>query len=122
MKISKACAIFLNIRSKDYSLEEKGAAIKMVCDMPTHNGISKDRMLDVIRWFVDLLYVTGVKTEHSNGDRIRAMSDGELAALLSDDNRACPPQHRRCLEYVDSCSGCWLEWIQQPAEVAECSK
>ena len=52
----------------------------------------------------------------TNADRIRAMSDEELAELLADDDRACPPKHRNCRKYIDRCDGCWLEWLQQPAE------
>ena len=54
----------------------------------------------------------------TNADRIRAMSDEELTALFADDERACPPSHRHCSKYVNKCDGCWLEWLQQPAEVS----
>lgn len=54
----------------------------------------------------------------TNADRIRTMSDEELADLLADDDRACPPVHGRCHSYVDSCIGCWREWLQKPAEDA----
>ena len=53
----------------------------------------------------------------TNADRIRAMTDDELAELLADDDRACPPKHPNCKKYVNSCKGCFLEWLQQPAEV-----
>lgn len=53
----------------------------------------------------------------TNADRIRAMSDVELAVFLSDDDRACPPKHPNCHKYVNNCAGCYLEWLQQPAEV-----
>ena len=54
------------------------------------------------------------KYRHSLVDRIRAMSDEELAELLSDDERACPPRHRNCRKHITECGGCWLEWLKQP--------
>ena len=50
----------------------------------------------------------------TNADLIRAMSDEELAELLSDDERACPPRHRNCRKHITECGGCWLEWLKQP--------
>ena len=55
----------------------------------------------------------------TNADRIRAMSDEELAVFLADDDRACPRKHHNCRKYIDKCDGCWFEWLQQPAEVQE---
>lgn len=52
----------------------------------------------------------------TNADRIRAMSDVELAVFLSDDDRVCPPKHPNCHKYVNNCAGCYLEWLQQPAD------
>lgn len=58
-----------------------------------------------------------IKTrQKTNADRIRAMSDEELAVLFADDERACPPKHPHCSKYVDKCNGCWLEWLRQPAK------
>lgn len=53
----------------------------------------------------------------TNADRIRSMTDEELAVFLSDDDRCCPPKHPNCKKYVNDCSGCFLEWLKQPAEV-----
>lgn len=117
MRLAKACAIFMNIGSKDYSIEEKGAAIQMVCDMPTHNGITKDRMLDVIRWLLNLLFVTGVKAEHSNADRIRAMSDGELEKFINHFNICDLRSNDECkMSYCACCEVCVMDWLKQPAE------
>lgn len=46
-----ASRIFLNITSDQYSDAEKGGAIMQVCQMPSHNGISKKAMLRVI-WYL----------------------------------------------------------------------
>lgn len=50
MNIGKANAIFENIESDRYTEEEKLIAIKMVLNMPTHNGIKKDTILNAFRW------------------------------------------------------------------------
>ena len=50
MNTGMACAIFMSINSPRYTEEEKHEAICVVCDMATHNGISKAAMLDVIRF------------------------------------------------------------------------
>lgn len=43
MNIGKAQAVFEQIRSDKYSETEKLQAIWAVLDMPTHNGITKDK-------------------------------------------------------------------------------
>lgn len=47
----------------------------------------------------------------TNADRIRAMSDEELALQFGAN---CPKENRRACDRV--CSKCWLEWLRQPAE------
>ena len=49
----------------------------------------------------------------TNADRIRRMSDEELAKMLND---GCPPgrSYIRCGR--DNCIDCWLGWLRQPAE------
>ena len=53
---------------------------------------------------------SGEKTK-TNADRIRAMTDDELAEFIS--ARGCADHTRDCRE---SCKDCTLEWLQQPAE------
>lgn len=49
----------------------------------------------------------------TNADRIRAMSDEELAKWLTP--KGCPTEATgRCFRV--SCKDCWKEWLQQPAE------
>lgn len=55
----------------------------------------------------------------TNADRIRAMTDAELAQFLSVETWGLPP----CTQLIDSetcvqpdCTGCWLEWLRQGAE------
>ena len=56
MNIGTACAIFLQINSGKYTDEEKGTAIHEVLKMPTHNGITKDAMLEVIGYLLNLAF------------------------------------------------------------------
>ena len=48
---------------------------------------------------------------NTNADRIRAMSDEELAEFIS--NCGCPDHARSC---KNSCEKCTLEWLKQPVE------
>lgn len=52
--------------------------------------------------------------EKTNADRIRAMSDEELAKILGD-KCICPPIGE-CAKVSGDCEKCWFEWLQQPAE------
>lgn len=66
MNIGKECAIFMNIESDKYTDVEKGEAILHVIKMPTHNGITKDCILKVVKW---LLYMAfDVQEEGRNED------------------------------------------------------
>ena len=51
MGIGEAWVIFNNIDSDRYTLEEKGLAIKMILDMPTHNGVTKAMFMKALKWF-----------------------------------------------------------------------
>lgn len=54
----------------------------------------------------------------TNGDRIRSMSDEELAKLfwIRADCRTCPNKADHCL---DDCRGAWLDWLKQEANEKE---
>ena len=52
--------------------------------------------------------------EPTNADRIRAMSDEELASILGD--KCICPDTGNCTRHYGDCIACWLEWLQQPAE------
>lgn len=56
MTIGTAVGIFQNIDREDIHDEEKGTAILNVLDMPTHNGITKECMLRVIRYLLHLAF------------------------------------------------------------------
>lgn len=53
---------------------------------------------------------SGRKTE-TNADRIRAMSDEELAVVIM-----CPHEIDPALCAGKSCISCCLDWLQQPVE------
>lgn len=48
----------------------------------------------------------------TNGDRIRAMTDEELAGLCQE--WTCPPHSRE--EHYDDCTSCWLSWLRSPVK------
>ena len=63
-----------------------------------------------------------VRSVHiTNGDRIRAMSDEELAVLIGDniDCAVCREMHDSdyCPKpYPGTCYDCWLDWLRQEAK------
>ena len=50
----------------------------------------------------------------TNADRIRAMSDEELAKIIEHE-LGCPVTGD-CEKMSRDCKACWLDWLQQPAE------
>lgn len=54
----------------------------------------------------------------TNADRIRAMSDEELAVMLND--AVCPiVQSDEACEFFGNCVNCWLHWLKQPVKDGE---
>jgi len=51
-----AVAIFKNLFDSRYSIAEKGAAIRTVIDMETHNSITKCQMLVAMNWMWEQLF------------------------------------------------------------------
>lgn len=57
----------------------------------------------------------------TNADRIRSMSDEELAEWMCQmqarDGELCPPKHgyKLCLT-ENGCKPCWLEWLKKEAQ------
>lgn len=56
MTIGRAILIFSDIKNPGFLEKEKALAIYKVLGMPTHNGVTKDKMLEVIRWLWDQRY------------------------------------------------------------------
>ena len=55
------------------------------------------------------------RTGFTNGDRIRAMTDEELAKVLSG-TVLCVPEGRCHRNPKASCYECWTNWLKQPVE------
>ena len=51
----------------------------------------------------------------SNADRIRSMSDEELAKQFSHTS-ICEQKYPKCMIAGEECAECLLEWLKQPAE------
>lgn len=54
------------------------------------------------------------------GDKVRAMSDEELAVLCEDGcppNHECPPSEEEEIGLRSCCQKCWLDWLKE--EVSE---
>lgn len=53
--------------------------------------------------------------QKTNADRIRAMTDEDLADLFR--YRGCPPDRLtgKCVK-VGVCEACWVDWLKQPVE------
>ena len=110
MNIGKACAVFEQINSDKYTDQEKLYAIKQVIDMPAHNGITKEKIIDAFRWFYDWVAEEDAKKQ-TNADRIRSMTDDELADFIE-----------RFGTFNQPCSiskGKTLEWLQSEVEVTK---
>lgn len=54
----------------------------------------------------------------SNADKIRAMSDEELADLIQREVGYCAPTGY-CEKASNDCKACWLDWLKQSAEEGE---
>lgn len=109
MNIGKACAIFKQIDNEKYTEQEKLNAVKLVIGMPTHNGITKDEILNAFRWFFDWAVEESSKKQ-INADRIRAMSDEELAEHFSELIKDTY-ENEYCKDVND-----WLKWLQSEVE------
>lgn len=66
MKISEAWAIFRNISNDGTPDLEKGRAIQIVMDAATHNSITKNDMLRVIRWLWNMVFEEATGSDGEN--------------------------------------------------------
>ena len=51
----------------------------------------------------------------NNAQKIRSMTDEELAELIDRETDSCAPTGD-CEKMSGDCKACWLDWLQQPAE------
>ena len=54
------------------------------------------------------------REKRTNADRIRAMSDEEMAEKIG--IRPVCPVNGDCEKMSMNCIACWLDWLQQPTE------
>lgn len=54
MKLGEAVAIFQNIHNSDREVWEKKIAIRIVLEMETHNGITKQEILNALDWLYQI--------------------------------------------------------------------
>ena len=61
----------------------------------------------------------GINIKQTNADRIRSMSDEELAGYMSDVQTygGCP--NHGAQDCQEDCSKCWLDWLRQEAQDGE---
>lgn len=57
------------------------------------------------------------KPKQTNADRIRAMTDEELAEWLEKETSFCCDRGRDCRD--EPCEPCLLDWLKSPVEVVE---
>lgn len=96
-----------------------------VCTMADKHNIDRDSMLkyfaDMLTVFAEVASIQNYETNHANADRIRNMSDEELAEFLDivgEDgisSQYADVPCDCCCEKTE-CSKCWKEWLQSEAE------
>jgi len=61
-----------------------------------------------------------LKEPQTNADRIRSMTDEELAKWFGTRGHACPERWKACnigiVDHEDDCIPCWLEWLKEEAK------
>lgn len=78
-------------------------------------------------YFCDMLNGRGIAPtgyeeakKQTNADRIRSMSDEELAKWLRNIRYSwtCVPRDNgnRCSDFNDDCNACWLDWLNKECE------
>ena len=78
MNAREALAIFENIESPDYEDGQKGMAVKVVSEMPTHNSVSKSSMLKVIRWLLPLCFDMNGDNSNTGEEGVCPVCGGEI--------------------------------------------
>ena len=102
-----------------------------ICVMADRHNIDRDSMLkyfaDMLTVFTEVASIQNYETNHANADRIRNMSDEELAELLEKISRTCIVNFmgyadKDCDLDIISCKACGakaptiLDWLQSEAE------
>ena len=92
-----------------------------VCAMADKHNIDRDSMLkylaDMLTTFAEVATIQNYETRHTNADRIRNMSDEELADTLF--NSCLEFMHIDECPYADNvgmCKKCISDWLQSESE------
>nr|DAQ28177.1 MAG TPA: hypothetical protein [Caudoviricetes sp.] len=92
-----------------------------ICVMADRHNIDRDSMLkyfaDMLTVFTEVVNIQNYETNHANANRIRNMSDEELADTLF--NSCLEVMHIDECPYADNvgeCKKCLLDWLQSEAE------
>lgn len=94
-----------------------------VCAMADKHNIDRDSMLkylaDMLTTFAEVATIKNYETRHTNADRIRNMSDEELAEFLAY-NAYCEECYVKkddsCCYPDGTCKQKHLDWLQSEAE------
>ena len=67
----------------------------------------------------DIMVNLQTENPQTNADRIRAMTDEELAHFMTPENYKfpCPPNHIDCQYELIPCWMCWERWLKAPVEM-----
>lgn len=66
-----------------------------------------------------IAFCSGYEKQQTNADRIRRMSDEELAKWFCVMNADDCPDKAHELHCTDKCYECWLDWLKSPVEDKE---
>lgn len=83
--------------------------------MDAHSGATERRMIMLFADIDEIIDCTPSEKPQTNADRIRAMSDEELADLTIREIGYCAPTGD-CEKTSNDCKACWLDWLKQPVE------
>lgn len=86
-----------------------------VCAMADKHNIDRDSMLkyfaDMLTAFAEVASIQNYETNHTNADRIRQMSDEELASWYV--IKCTIMMKKDCQKPYKTCKDCILEWLQK---------
>lgn len=89
-----------------------------VCSMADKHNIDRDSMLkyfsDMLTAFAEVASVQNYETNHTNADRIRNMSDDELASWYV--IKCEIMMGIKCQKPYKTCKDCIFAWLQSEAE------
>lgn len=91
MTFKQAYEIFKNLESTEYTGLQKSIAIKMVMNAPTHNGVTKDDLVNAVKFIWHLFFVLAddetITSVNDFADRL--LTIGENSNKYSVDGKVC---------------------------------